>query len=116
VLYNQLKAKKPVILTYMANQFSGHAVVITGIEATVINGGVRVTRVHIFDPFSFRQVQVPTVVQTFFGPRTVPLQSFEADASLIIQDYPITSWGNQVILPGHGTVTGMILVDGSSVE
>ncbi len=48
VLYNQLKAKKPVILTYQASAMSGHAVVVTGIDATVEGSTVLITSIAYF--------------------------------------------------------------------
>ena len=56
VVYNHLKNKKPVILTYQGNYNIGHAVVLTGINVTnksSNNGQVSVDEVHVFDPFPY---------------------------------------------------------------
>lgn len=114
VLYNQLKAKKPVILTYQASAFSGHAVVVTGIDATVVGDNVLISKIHIFDPFSYRQQPPQPIIAPngmFMGYQP---PSLVQDDSLITQVLPISTWYTGVILPGHGLVTAMILVDGST--
>ncbi|MFO7655211.1 MAG: papain-like cysteine protease family protein [Candidatus Krumholzibacteriia bacterium] len=51
VLYNHLQRRKPVILLYNSGDDSGHAVVLTGIETEIDpERGVRVKRLHVFDP------------------------------------------------------------------
>lgn len=115
VLYNQLKKKRPVVLTYQGGPASGHAVVVTGIDAIVSNGGVNISKLYVFDPFSYRQTppQPIRAPNGFIMGYTQP--GFQKDPSLIYKVCPITSWYNQVILPGLGTVTGMILIDATSL-
>ena len=65
VLYNQLKQKKPVILTYQASPQFGHAVVLTGIDATVSDEGVQILKFHVIDESLIYKEYVPQ--QTPFG-------------------------------------------------
>jgi hypothetical protein len=133
VVYNQLKRKHPIILTYQPNAYSGHAVVLTGIDAEVTDTGVTIQHIYIFDPFSYHQVTQPVQVMGQFGPTVIdqpvfttmivpgpfgpmPVQQpvLESDPTLIHKQYSIAStYWNQVVLPGVGTITGMVLVDGT---
>ncbi|MBW8720767.1 MAG: C39 family peptidase [Polaromonas sp.] len=102
VLYNQLKQKKPVVLTYQSNPQIGHAVVLTGMDATVSSAGVVITKLYVFDPFAY------TVSPSFRGP------VFTKDDSLIYREYPPQETPYGVSIPA-GMITGVILMNGSPI-
>ena len=103
VLYNQLKNRRPIILLYQSGPWSGHAVVLIGIDATVtastFGSEIQISRLHIFDPFSYRQVPTP------YGPQ------FQHDPSMIFHIYNFQSPPN--LFPGQ--ITGAYLVDGTTL-
>ena len=103
VLYNHLKQKKPVILTYQSGPWFGHAVVLTGMDAIVNNNNIDITKLYIFDPFSYRQVT------DWRGYR------LEHDSNLIYREYRPreTPLGIEI---EAGLITGVIFVDGSVVN
>ena len=90
VLYNQLKQKQPVILTYQSGPGIGHAVVLTGIEASKVRGGILVSQIHVFDPFP--------------DPRQPPYRIY----SLMTTNYGISM--------GVGIITGTFLVSGTRLD
>jgi len=98
VLYNSIKQKKPVILTYNTNNSIGHAVVIYGIDAMIQEPlGARVTAFYIADPFCY--VQYPS--------------GFIKDDSLRYKIYhPQSDPMGQVFIEA-GIITGVILIDGT---
>lgn len=100
VLYNHLKRKKPVVLTYQAGPLFGHAVVLTGIDASTGGGQVRITKFYVFDPFCYRQVS------DWRGNR------LEEDKSLIYKEYHPNPIVNNNIAIEAGIITGVIFVDG----
>ncbi|MCZ8254782.1 MAG: C39 family peptidase [Polaromonas sp.] len=102
VLYNQLKQKKPVVLTYQPNPQIGHAVVLTGMEATVSSAGVFVTKLYVFDPFAYNVSPGP------WGPVFTP------NDSLIYRDYIPQETPYGISLP-VGLITGVILMNGSLI-
>lgn len=102
VLYNQLKQKKPVVLTYQSNPQIGHAVVLTGIEATVSAAGVYVTKLYVFDPFSYNVTPGP------WAPVFTP------NDSLIFREYVPQETPYGISIP-VGLITGVILMNGSPI-
>ncbi|WP_422727290.1 C39 family peptidase [Janthinobacterium sp. Mn2066] len=107
VLYNQLKHNRPVVLTYQNGPWTGHAVVLTGMDAKATQDGVWINRFYVFDPFPYVQVMTP------FGVRLVK------DASLIYQqlDLIATPIGLQLSRAGMpiGVLSGMILMDATNL-
>jgi hypothetical protein len=105
VLYNQLKHNRPVVLTYQNGPWSGHAVVLTGVDATVNSSGVQISRFYIFDPFPFVQQHTP------WGPKLVHVPALEYQQLDLIQ----TPMGVQLTRQGMpiGILSGMILMDAS---
>jgi hypothetical protein len=98
-LYNQLKQKKPVIMTYVGPGF-GHAVVVTGIDATFDNNNMlHVERVYVFDPFAYSQTQ--------YG--------FQFDENKVYQDFPLKEvqrfWGRTSVMIPQGEISGMVLMN-----
>lgn len=102
VLYNQLKQKKPVILTYQASPQFGHAVVLTGIDAIVSDTGVQILKFYIFDPFAYRMRPNP------WGGVT-----YDFDDSLSYKEYAPQTTPFGIAIPA-GLVTGVILVNGTN--
>lgn len=103
VLYNQLKQKKPVILTYQASAQFGHAVVLTGIDATVGDSGVQVLKFYVFDPFAYRMTPNP------WGG-----MNYVFDDSLVYKEYIPQTTPFGIAIPA-GLVTGVILVNGTTL-
>jgi hypothetical protein len=101
VLYNQLKQKKPVVLTYQGGSI-GHAVVLTGIDATVSHAGVQITKLYVFDPFSY------TVSPGPWGP------TFTPNTSLIYREYMPQQTPYGIAIP-PGLITAVILMNGSPI-
>ena len=115
VLYNQLKKKRPVILCYMTSMFSGHAVVVTGADAEVSPNGVTINKLHLFDPYcyrnGFRPILLPNGMMTGFQP------GLEYDASLKTATCELWSPdGVNLDMKGRGRITAMILIEGSRDE
>ncbi len=58
VLYNHVKQGRPVILNYTQGGYTGHAVIVTGVDADVAKarktGMLMVSGVHVWDPFAYR--------------------------------------------------------------
>lgn len=103
VLYNQLKQKKPVILTYQ-NNLIGHAVVLTGIDATVTRSGVFINKLYVFDPFPYIQTYDSTGYH------------FKIDENLRYKEYiPFQNQTGGVFIPS-GQITGVILMNGSKLQ
>jgi hypothetical protein len=108
VLFNQLKSKRPVILTFNANPFVGHAIVLTGIDYVVNpDNTLSVTKCYIFDPFSYIQ-SLDIVGRPYF----------KEDVSLRYKEYnmQMNQWDGVMLLSGNnvvGTVTGVILIAAS---
>ena len=105
VLYNQLKHNRPVVLTYQNGPWSGHAVVLTGADATINSTGVQITKFYVFDPFPF--VQPPTP----WGPQFTHIPALEYQEIDIVS----TPMGVQLTRQGMpiGILSGMILMDAS---
>lgn len=106
VLYNQLKNNRPVVLTYQNGPWSGHAVVLTAIDAEVQASGVTVSRFYVFDPFPFQQQL------TQWGPQLVENPDLRYQQLDVIAS-PV---GLQLVRNGIaiGALSGMILVDAST--
>lgn len=104
VLYNQLRQNNPVILTYQAGPYIGHAVVITGIEATVDSrSGVQITKIYVFDPFAYDTVNRP------WGGF-----DYVYNESLQYKEYALQMTQHGLRIP-PGIITGVILVDGTKL-
>lgn len=104
VLYNQLKNKRPVILNYLSpGNNVGHAIVVTGIEASIASGQVMVSSIHVFDPFAYH------INYDGWGKTT-----YTFDPELTTKTYPLTQQPNGVFIP-PGVITGVILVEGSKL-
>lgn len=106
VLYNQLKHNRPVVLTYQTGPWSGHAVVLTAIDATVGQYGVEISRFYIFDPFPFEQKW------SQYGPQFVEVPELRYQKINVIA----TPMGLQLSRGGIiiGMLSGMILIDATS--
>ncbi len=103
VLFNQLKQKKPVILTFQNGPGIGHAVVLTGVDASVGANGVTISKYHFFDPFSYSAVPTP------FG------MNFLTNDALIYQSADLMMTPGGLIMLGKGVVTGAIFMNGSTL-
>jgi hypothetical protein len=104
VLYNQMKNKRPVILTYITpGSGVGHAIVVTGVDAAVVAGQIMVSSIFVFDPFSYQ------VSKDGWGNI-----SYTPDPSLIAKKYPLTANASGVYIP-VGIITGVVLVDGTKL-
>lgn len=90
VLYNQLKQKKPVILTYQSGPTIGHAVVLTGVDATIVNGNILISDIYVFDPYP--NPTLPTY-----------------------RKYPLMTTYNGLSM-GAGIITGTIFVNGTRLD
>lgn len=114
ILFNQLKHKRPVILTYQQQgSWVGHAVVLIGMDVTIdkhnIGNEIIPTSFYVADPFSYRQ-KVNTFGQPIYQ---LGQPVFERDGSLAFRKY---NWGNGMVLnPFPGTITGMIFMDASQL-
>lgn len=93
VLYNQLKQKKPVIMMYRRPDGGGHAVVVTGINATQLPAGILVDQLHVFEPFAYRS--------TPFGP--------QFDAALRYKNYSLYGMPYGMTLRQGGMEVGLIM-------
>lgn len=103
VLYNQLKNGNPVILLYRWKSGKGHAVVLTGIRATVDKKtGVFIDRLYVFDPFPYQKIQVGNTFQ------------LKRNENLIYRSYR-PQWSQNGLQIQDGVIAGMILVDGTSL-
>jgi len=59
VIVNHLKNNNPIIMAFHnPSTFIGHAVVITGVEYSVINGRVKIHNVTVRDPFPYSPAHV----------------------------------------------------------
>lgn len=104
VLYNQMKNKHPVILNYLTpGSGVGHAIVVTGVDATIVSGQVMVSSIFVFDPFPFK------VSYDAWGKTTLI-----HDPSLRSKQYPLMANPTGVYIPA-GIITGVILVDGTKL-
>lgn len=102
ILYNQLKQKKPIIMTYVGETGFGHAVVVTGIEATFEHDILHINKVYVFDPYAYNWT---------------PWGS-QFDSSKIYKDYvlhslPMLPNGDVPIRIQPGVISGMILMNSS---
>jgi len=113
VLYNQLKKKRPVILCYTTQMFNGHAVVVTGADAEVSANGVMIKKLHLFDPYCYRNGFRP-IIQP--NGRMIGFQpGLEYDESLRIAACELWSPdGVNLDMKGRGRITGMILIEGTT--
>jgi len=115
VLYNQLKSKRPVILTYSAGQSMGHAVVLTGIDYKLRqDNSLEITKFYIFDPFAYKP-QLDNFGRQKFDFFGNPL--FDNDDTLIYKEYELWEGNGNLFLKTEsnnyvGTVSGVILIDG----
>jgi len=102
VLYNQLKQKKPIILTYQSSPQFGHAVVLTGAEVRIDPAlGVLVDKLYVFDPFSYQ------IVPNGWGG-----VNFIEDKSRIYAEYLPKTTPYGIAIP-PGIITGVILMNGT---
>jgi hypothetical protein len=110
VLYNQLKHKKPVILTYSTGVWSGHAIVLTGIDY-ILNPDLTFTinRFYVFDPFSY------SIATDIMGN-----QYLKEDSTLSYKIYDLQLFPDGLHLisgmKNIGLVTGMIFIDASKLN
>lgn len=106
VLFNQMKNKRPVILTYSTGQWAGHAVVLIGIDYYKINDNIKISKFNIIDPFSFVQ-KLDMANRPYFA----------EDNNLRYRKYTIENSPSGLFMKDGamviGTVTGMILIDAS---
>ena len=112
VLYNHLKQKRPVVLTYQASQFGGHAVVITGAEVEFDGDKLLISEVSIFDPYCYRggvrPIYYPNGMLGGFQ------EGLEQDMSLSeIKAKLYSPDGVNLTLVGRGVITSMILIEGT---
>lgn len=109
VLHNHLKRKSPIILTYQNGPWSGHAVVLTGMDANVTSTGVVIHRFYVFDPFPF--VQTMNMFGQTFLTMTDDLK-YQALELNYIPNGPLHLYRQGRFI---GMVSGMILVDASII-
>jgi Papain-like cysteine protease AvrRpt2 len=104
VVYNHLKRKNPIILTYKSGGSIGHAVVITGAVVTFSDSMVTIQKLEVFDPFSY------SVINTSFeGPKWI-VDTNKAEKTYRLWDVG----GGNITLNATGEsylITGMILID-----
>lgn len=102
VLYNHLKQDKPIILLYQSGPWTGHAVVLVGMDVAVHQemGQIEVLAFRVFDPFCYKQVV------DWRGTR------YEEDESMKRHKY---KFGQMRLTdteePFPGTITGAIMID-----
>lgn len=96
VVFNHLKMKNPVLLTYSGGGI-GHAVVLTGVDATFSGNFLNINKIYIFDPYPFHP----------FDP------TFTVRSELIYREYPVFGGPMGVMIP-PGLITGMILVNSTT--
>ncbi len=103
VLYNQLKHQKPVIMMYSGPGF-GHAVVVTGIDATFDNNNLlTINSLYVFDPYAYEQ--------TPYGPQYDESRVYKEYALSTLKDF----WGRSHVVIPPGEISGMILMNSSVV-
>ncbi len=107
VLYNQLKHKRPVILTYSSGTWVGHAIVLTGIDYTVNRDfTITINRFYAFDPFSY---SMATDIMGNQYLKENPLLIYKMyDLMMYTDGLHLMSGTNSI-----GLVTGMIFIDAS---
>jgi len=110
VLFNQLKNKRPVILTYSSGPSIGHAIVLTGIDYAVNpDNSIIITKGYFFDPFAYRQIYDPMNGWIFQKDPTLRYKTY---------DFQNSVWGIQISVGTNviGLITGVILIEASHLE
>ena len=105
VLYNQLRQKKPVILTYQSPGGGiGHAIVVTAIDATITTDSVLVNKLYVFDPFAYDVMPGPG-----YGASTLVYNPMQINKVYDLNVGPGGIWINP------GLITGVLLVDATKL-
>lgn len=104
VLYNQLSHKRPIILNYIQQGSNiGHAIVVTGIEASIKSQQLLVSKIYIFDPFAYNSM--PDMYGSY---------RYVFDKNLITKNYDLFTMNDGIHI-NPGVITGVILVDGTKL-